>query len=95
MEFEKRTKIMEFQNIHMDKSWKFFIALRAFHLILIHCLRNYICYYLYHDFWVTLKRMQGDHIQNTKGVISVLKSFIVVGHRSWKNDERVMENHGI
>ncbi len=40
-------------------------------------------------------RMQVDHIQNTKGFISVLKLVIDVGYRSWKNDERVMENHGI
>ncbi len=38
--------------------------------------------------------MQGDQIQNIKGVISVLKLVIVFGHRSWKNDQRVMENHG-
>ena len=38
--------------------------------------------------------MQGDQIQNTKGILSVLELVIVVGHRSWKNDERVMENHG-
>ncbi len=38
--------------------------------------------------------MQGDQIKKIKGVISVLKLVIVVRHRSWKNDERVMENHG-
>ncbi len=31
---EKKTKIMEFQNIYMEKSWKKNLALRAFHPIL-------------------------------------------------------------
>ncbi len=34
-------KIMEFQNIHMEKSWKKKLALRAFHPILTHCLGYY------------------------------------------------------
>ncbi len=43
MEFEKKAKIMEFQNIHMEKSWKKILVLRAFHPILTHHLAYYEC----------------------------------------------------
>ncbi len=86
-------KVMEFQNISMEKSWG--KILRSAHSVQYrHTVYTIITVIVFiNNFWI--RGCNETTFKTQLSFLLVLKLVIVVACRSWKNDARVMENHGI